>query len=130
MNLNSVTTGLWIILMIAAATVGLIIYCVVAGVTIPAVVMTLLGVVLGFLGSHLSSAQGATQALASPSTLQTAQQQLPQQASLRLPPGIQLVPQPEAQPPNRPQTTLPATAPVAYTHPETGETVELQSTAI
>lgn len=61
--MNQGNVSLLIVLLTAVATLGMIGYCVVAGLAVPAVVMTLLGVVLGFLGSHLSSAQGASQAL-------------------------------------------------------------------
>lgn len=62
-SLTATVAGLVIILAITVVTLLLIGYCVIRGIDVPAVVMTLLGVVLGFLGAHVSSAQGAEQAL-------------------------------------------------------------------
>lgn len=66
--LTSNNVSLGILILIALASLGLITYDVIAGAQIQQVVMTLLGVVLGYLGSHLSSSQGADQALKTPPT--------------------------------------------------------------
>lgn len=66
MSLNRTTVALLIIILTTIVTLGLVAYETIRAETIPAVVQTLLGVVIGFLGNNLASAQGAEQALSSP----------------------------------------------------------------
>lgn len=68
MSLNNSNVSLAIMILIALVSMGLVVYSVVTKTTTPDVVNTLLGVVLGYLGSHLSSAQGANQAMSVPPT--------------------------------------------------------------
>ena len=61
--MNSITTALAILCAVTAFALLAIGFCIVTKQPIPEIVMTLLGVVLGFLGNHLASSQGASQAL-------------------------------------------------------------------
>ena len=64
--LNRTNVALSILVLVSLVTLGLVTYESIHGDPIPATVQTLLGVVLGFLGNNLASAQGAEQAMASP----------------------------------------------------------------
>lgn len=64
--MNRTNVALVIIILVTVVTLGLVAYETLKGDPVPAVVQTLLGVVLGFLGTNLASAQGAEQALTSP----------------------------------------------------------------
>lgn len=99
-SLTATVAGLVIILAITIVTLLLIAYCVIRGIDVPAVVMTLLGVVLGFLGAHVSSAQGAEQALQTQANTVT----LPLSALTTAPSQTHIVPGP---------TPVPAATPAA-----------------
>jgi len=66
--LNRTNVALGLLILVAVVTLGLVTFETIKGDTTPAVVQTLLGVVLGFLGNNLASAQGAEQALSTPPT--------------------------------------------------------------
>lgn len=66
-NITRETVAMTIMVVVAIVTLGLVAYQTVLHQDISPVVSTLLGVVLSFLGSNLSSAQGAKQALTNPS---------------------------------------------------------------
>lgn len=66
MKLDTGNVSLAILILISVVTMALLAWNVISGTAVSQVTMTLLGVVLGFLGSHLSSAQGASQALSTP----------------------------------------------------------------
>jgi hypothetical protein len=65
-SLNRTTVALGLLVLIAVVSLGLVTYETIHGDPTPATVQTLLGVVLGFLGNNLASAQGAEQALSTP----------------------------------------------------------------
>ena len=64
--LNRTNVALGILVLVSLVTLGLVTYETIHGDPTPAVIQTLLGVVLGFLGNNLASAQGAEQALSTP----------------------------------------------------------------
>lgn len=66
MNINRQTVQLGIIGLMAVVSFGLVVWSNITHTALSSDVETLLGVVLGFIGSQVSSQQGSEQALSTP----------------------------------------------------------------